>query len=60
MPEVMDMTECAQFLGYSRQTLRVLSRRELDPIPFHRATGTVGDRRYIREEVLEWLKRQPQ
>lgn len=58
MPRVMNMAEVAEFLGSHRHTIRELSRRQADPLPSHRPTGPKGDRRYIEDEVVEWLKRQ--
>lgn len=49
-------SKTAELLGVSLTQLDLLSRRERpDPIPFRR----VGEsRRYIRSDVLAWLRRQ--
>jgi predicted DNA-binding transcriptional regulator AlpA len=57
-PEVLNMNQLAAFLGRSRHTIRELSKRANDPIPSHRPGGPAGDRSYIKEDVLAWLRRQ--
>jgi len=56
--EVLNMQGVADLLGRSRHTIRELSRRQYSPIPSHRPGGPTGDRSYLKEEVLEWLRKQ--
>lgn len=54
-PELMTRAECAELLRISTAQLDLLSRRDVDPIPFE----VVGDsRRYVRTDVHSWVRRQ--
>jgi hypothetical protein len=54
-PEVMTRSECAELLRISTAQLDILSRRDVDPIPFE----VCGEsRRYVRADVHSWLRMQ--
>ena len=53
--EVMTRAECAELLRISTAQLDILSRRDVDPIPFELCGES---RRYLRADVHGWLRRQ--
>jgi hypothetical protein len=51
----MPKADVARFLGVSVSQIDILSRRSFDPLPY----TVVGEvRRFLRLEVIEWVKRQ--
>lgn len=58
LPEIMNMEQCARFLGRSRHTVREFTRRQANPIPHHRLGGQTAEALYIKSEVLEWVRSQ--
>lgn len=56
LPDVLDRHEAARLVRVKLTKLRELTHREEDPVP----SFMLGSRRlYRREEVEEWLRRQP-
>jgi hypothetical protein len=54
-PEWMTRSECAEYLRCSLAQLDILSRRDVDPMPFE----VIGDsRRYCRADVASWIRMQ--
>jgi excisionase family DNA binding protein len=55
-PPVLDATMVAELLGLNIDTVRRLSREGV--IPSHRLPGG-RTFRYLKDEVIEWLRAQP-
>ncbi len=55
-PPVMDAAMVAELLGMNVDTVRRLSRQGV--IPTHRVPGG-RTFKYLRDEVIEWLREQP-
>jgi excisionase family DNA binding protein len=54
-PEWLTRREAAEYLRVSTAQLDLLSRRDVDPLPFEQ----VGDsRRFNRSDLREWVRRQ--
>ena len=53
--EYLTRSECAELLRISTAQLDILSRRDVDPIPFE----IIGEsRRYVRVDVHSWVRMQ--
>lgn len=54
---VIRIGEVAAMLGYTKQTIRVLTEKNDDPLPCTRLPGSNTQRRFKRAEVEAWIAR---
>lgn len=55
--DIYDASEAAEMLGVGKSTLAKLYRREDDPLPMRRLPTQSRGMVILREELLEWIRR---